>query len=162
MSQMFCRYENKGVQWLKSKPSLPPGLNPSDAPVPEKKDSEPMSKSAKKNAKRKEKKKQQNESQPNNAIHSLTQSMAQTNIHLGPPKNTQQASGSSKPTNSSDKQEVLKKVRQLRKKLKQIEDLERRIESGELKDPEKDQLEKISKKSVIVAEMEDLQLELDE
>ena len=68
-----CRYENKGVQWLKSKPTGPIGLVAADTA---RNDTErttsklasatetasptvPLSKSAKKNQKRREKKKQQ-------------------------------------------------------------------------------------------------------
>jgi len=111
-----------------------------------------MSKSAKKNAKRKEKKKQQDGGQPATensgpAVVNIAQQFAKTSL------NTNKAAG--------DKQDTLRKVRQLRKKLKQIEDLERRVASGELQ-PDGDQKEKMSKKAGIVEEMELLQADLDE
>jgi len=111
-----------------------------------------MSKAAKKNAKRKEKKKQQDGVQPATensgpAVVNIAQQFAKTSL------NTNKAAG--------DKQDTLRKVRQLRKKLKQIEDLERRVASGELQ-PDGDQKEKMSKKAGIVKEMELLQADLDE
>lgn len=154
------------MQWLKSKPSLPPGMNPADA-APAKTDSsasDSMSKSAKKNAKRKEKKKQQKELE--GPVQHITQSLAQTNLTAHHSNNSKQTvtepSSSCNSERSADKQEVLKKVRQLRKKLKQIEELERRIESGDIKEPDKDQREKIAKKQGIVDEMEELQLEMED
>lgn len=166
-------YENKGVQWLKNKPSLPPGLDPSEASsghTQTNATTDHMSKAAKKNAKRKEKKKQQQEqgNQSGTSIQNVTDSLA--NAHLN---NDQAGAGnktqdkvspkkSSQINESDDKQEITKKIRTLRKKLKQIEDLEKRIQSGELKNPEKEQLEKIGKKKAIVDEMEDLELQLDD
>jgi len=147
---------------LKSKPSHPPGLNPADLAPPPKanKDAEPMSKAAKKNAKRKEKKILQKESEA--PIHGVTHLLAQTKISQNQTDSKPVSNGgTSRASLPEEKQEVLKKVRTLRKKLKQIEDLEKKIASGELKQPEKDQLEKIAKKQDIVDEMEDLQHILD-
>ena len=50
----------------------------------------------------------------------------------------------------------LKRERALRKKLKQIKDLEARIASGEISKPDRDQQAKIAKKSQIEAELLDL------
>ena len=50
----------------------------------------------------------------------------------------------------------LKRERALRKKLKQIRDLEERIASGEIGKPDHDQLAKIAKKADIEAELVDL------
>ncbi|WAQ94379.1 PYM1-like protein [Mya arenaria] len=153
-------YENKGVQWQKSSmSSLPPGLNPDTAPQASNKqpseNTDNMSKAAKKNAKRKEKKKQQDGqtvsvTQSGLPVVNISEQMARTSLNA------------KKDKVEGDKQDTLRKVRQLRKKVKQIEDLERRIETGELKQPEKDQLDKISKKQSLVDEMEELQLELDD
>lgn len=63
-------------------------------------------------------------------------------------------SGTSSETTSSG--DSLKKIRALRKKLKQIEDLESRIASGEIVKPDKDQLSKIAKKEEFLKELEDL------
>lgn len=146
-------YENKGVQWLKSKPDLPPGLCIDQTEKEKPKDLTGMSKSAKKNAKRKEKKKQQ-ESQSEVQV---TKSMAEVNL------NSAKSEPSVPKTNLSreeEKKEIEKKIRNLKKKVKQIEGLQQRIESGELKEPEKEQLEKISRKKEYEQEIEDLELEL--
>ena len=50
----------------------------------------------------------------------------------------------------------LKRERALRKKLKQIRDLEEKIASGEISKPDRDQLAKIAKKADIEAELQDL------
>ncbi|XP_045185326.2 partner of Y14 and mago-like [Mercenaria mercenaria] len=165
-------YENKGVQWLKSKPLLPPGLDPSGASSgnTQVSSSEPMSKAAKKNAKRKEKKKQQQQegNQSGTSMQNVTQSLAGVKINNDQPAarsktNDQSDFKVAKQTGeNSDKQEITKKLKNLKKKLKQIEDLEKRIQSGELKNPEKEQLEKIGKKKIILDEIEDLELDLDD
>ncbi|KAL4222474.1 hypothetical protein ACF0H5_018514 [Mactra antiquata] len=150
-------YENKGVQWLKSKPSLPPGLNPDDVVVPGNlKPSEPMSKSAKKNAKRKEKKKQQQQETPP-SINTVTKSLAATSISQSSKKIDTKSEATEGESNAQD---ISKKLRNLRKKLKQIEDLERKISSGELKEPEKEQLDKIARKDTVLSEIEELELDL--
>lgn len=50
----------------------------------------------------------------------------------------------------------LKRERALRKKLKQIRDLETRIASGEISKPDRDQQTKIAKKAEIEAELQEL------
>lgn len=54
-----------------------------------------------------------------------------------------------------------KRLRNLRKKIRDINALKQKIESGELPNPDKDQLEKIARKEAIEAEIEELELELD-
>lgn len=57
-------------------------------------------------------------------------------------------------------QEPTKKLRNLKKKLKEIELLEGRIKSKELKNPDKDQLSKVARKSEIEEAIEALELEV--
>ena len=57
---------------------------------------------------------------------------------------------------SSSQGDNLKRIRALRKKLKQIEDLESRIASGEITKPDHDQLNKIAKKEEFLKELKDL------
>lgn len=52
--------------------------------------------------------------------------------------------------------DLQRKVRNLRKKLKQIEELEAKIASGEMAHPEQGQLDKISKKGEVLRELEEL------
>lgn len=54
--------------------------------------------------------------------------------------------------------DATKRMRNLRKKLKQIDDIQRRIDSGE--NLEKDQLEKVSRRQVVAEELEELMLHL--
>ncbi|XP_062603156.1 partner of Y14 and mago-like [Saccostrea cucullata] len=148
-------YENRGVQWMKSRPTLPPGLNPEDVEASKKSDSQPMSKSAKKNAKRKEKKKHQQESGAGGrgeSVETVTAMLAASKI----------SDASQNEVPPSDKAAIEKKLRNLKKKLKQVDDLKAKIDSGELKNPEKEQLAKVAKRQELVDEIEDLELDLED
>jgi partner of Y14 and mago len=50
-----------------------------------------------------------------------------------------------------------KKLKKLKKKLREIESIEEKVKSGELKNPEKDQLDKISRKPQIVKEISQIE-----
>lgn len=148
-------YENKGVQWMKSQPTLPPGLNPAELETVKKSDSQPMSKSAKKNAKRKEKKKQHQQSTPEgtgSSEVSISQTLARTKL----------SEDSIKEAQANDKAAIEKKIRNLKKKLKQVDDLKTKIDSGEVKNPEKEQLAKIERRQELVDEIEYLELDLED
>ncbi|XP_064647960.1 partner of Y14 and mago-like [Lineus longissimus] len=144
-------YENKGVQWLKSKPAcpgLPVGYTQLDVAGQSGTASSTanMSKSAKKNAKRKEKKKQQKPEEEDD-VTAITSVLEKAKIgYKGPkPPSQERDDGPKDPE---------KKLKSLRKKLRQIEDLEEKIQSGALPNPEKEQLAKISKKQQILDEIE--------
>lgn len=62
-------------------------------------------------------------------------------------------------THEDEERERLKRERALRKKLKQIRDLEARITSGEITKPDRDQQAKIAKKAEIEAELQLLELD---
>lgn len=148
-------YENKGVQWMKSRPTLPPGLNPAELETVKKSESQPMSKSAKKNAKRKEKKKQHQQSAPEgtgSSEVSISQTLARTKL----------SEDSVKEAQANDKAAIEKKIRNLKKKLKQVDDLKTKIDSGEIKNPEKEQLAKIERRQELVDEIENLELDLED
>ena len=49
-----------------------------------------------------------------------------------------------------------KQIRKLKKTLREIEQLEEKINSGELKNPEKEQMDKIKRKEAILKEIEEL------
>jgi len=178
-------YENKGTQWLKSKPTLPPGLNLSDEkqssrasctsasnasvePVP---DGFTISKAAKKNQKRKEKKarKDGEENAPEDDLHRVNELIVKTSLNS--PSSSSSTRTEKTPqtvlqtisdgTREEHKQELAKKLRNLKKKLKQIVELAQQIESGAIARPEKEQLEKISRRSEIENEIEDIELELE-
>ena len=50
-----------------------------------------------------------------------------------------------------------KKLRNLRKKLRDIESLEAKLSSGEIQNPEKEQLEKVSRKADVEQEIKELE-----
>lgn len=54
----------------------------------------------------------------------------------------------------------VKRLRNLKKKLRDIEKLERQIASGEIKNPEPEQLEKVKKKEEVTQQIEDLEEEI--
>lgn len=56
--------------------------------------------------------------------------------------------------------EPAKRLRNLRKKLRDIENLEQKIKTKELKNPDKDQLEKVSRKGNVQTEILALELEM--
>lgn len=140
---------------MKSRPTLPPGLNPAELETVKKSDSQPMSKSAKKNAKRKEKKKQHQQSTPEgtgSSEVSISQTLARTKL----------SEDSIKEAQANDKAAIEKKIRNLKKKLKQVDDLKTKIDSGEVKNPEKEQLAKIERRQELVDEIEYLELDLED
>lgn len=59
-----------------------------------------------------------------------------------------------------ERQEVSKKLKKLRKKLREIEEIEQKINSGELSKPEKDQLDKVARKSEILNEIQEFSRKL--
>lgn len=140
---------------MKSRPTLPPGLNPAELETVKKSESQPMSKSAKKNAKRKEKKKQHQKSAPEGtgpSEVSISQTLARTKL----------SEDSVKEAQANDKAAIEKKIRNLKKKLKQVDDLKTKIDSGEIKNPEKEQLAKIERRQELVDEIENLELDLED
>lgn len=140
---------------MKSRPTLPPGLNPAELETVKKSESQPMSKSAKKNAKRKEKKKQHQQSAPDGtgpSEVSISQTLARTKL----------SEDSVKEAQANDKAAIEKKIRNLKKKLKQVDDLKTKIDSGEIKTPEKEQLAKIERRQELVDEIENLELDLED
>lgn len=140
---------------MKSRPTLPPGLNPAELETVKKSDSQPMSKSAKKNAKRKEKKKQHQQTTPEgtgSSEVSISQTLARTKL----------SEDSIKEAQANDKAAIEKKIRNLKKKLKQVDDLKTKIDSGEVKNPEKEQLAKIERRQELVDEIEYLELDLED
>jgi len=162
------RYENKGVQWLKSRPVGPVGLAPSESNqshpdrhsstlpagcgIPSAETaaaSDGMSKAAKKNVKRREKKKEKmmaNETNVDRVAADVDTMTLSTSV--------------SEPASTSDdkQKENIRQLRSLRKKLKQIIELQARRDAGEKLKPE--QLEKIGRRKAIEEEMEYLEIEI--
>lgn len=159
-------YQTKGKREASEIPKLPPGWNFVDESLNQLSvagnydDVKPLSKSQKKHARRKQKKKETKENEQVYEIEELIEGFEKTSIF----NETEDQSVNDQPhplivspdPSSLDDREILKRVRALRKKVKQIEDLEQRIESGDISKPDKDQLNKISKKHEIVTELNSL------
>ncbi|XP_072349841.1 partner of Y14 and mago isoform X2 [Scyliorhinus torazame] len=157
-------YENKFVKFFKSKPDLPPGLNPDESAKSKQQQSKPdgelagLSKSAKRNLKRKEKRKQQQECDGTAEADELSQTLQKTTIggSSGSSPNSQAAALQG----DHDGVEKAKKVKNLKKKLRQINELQQKLDSGEIKEATKEQLEKLSRRELLVEELEGLELGL--
>ncbi|XP_005991477.1 partner of Y14 and mago [Latimeria chalumnae] len=171
-------YENKYVKFFKSKPDLPPGLNPEDAAQakpPAKAESETagLSKAAKRNLKRKEKRKQQQQEKGEDDTEALNDAMERTAIagvteqsSKALHQDARVAVAATKSQNATEQSkqdgatEKSKKVKNLKKKLRQIEELQQKVDSGEIQQPTKEQMEKLGRRKALEEELEDLELDL--
>lgn len=162
-----CRYENKYVKFFKSKPELPPGLSPdATAPVTPSRleGGEPgLSKTAKRNLKRKEKRRQQQEKGEAEALSRTLDkvSLGETAQLPSAPQGFRAApTAASDQPDSAATTEKAKKIKNLKKKLRQVEELQQRIQAGEISQPSKEQLEKLARRRALEEELEDLELGL--
>lgn len=152
-------YKTKQRMERETCPKYPPGLSEENLAVPDKH----KTKSQKKNEKRREKKKldalkesQDGDRSDVNLVHveseeetvqSSVVEISRSLLHV------QLQEEESRSSVEQDNKEYLKRIRQLRKKLKQIDDLRSRIDSGELANPDPDQLTKISRREELVTEL---------
>lgn len=166
-----CRYENKYVKFFKSKPELPPGLSleantqPSKQPSKAEGGETGLSKTAKRNLKRKEKRKQQQE-KGEKETDGLIQSLEKVSLSGGSSGDTggaapQPTCGTqSNADGEAAASEKSKKIKNLKKKLRQVEELQQRLDSGEIKQPTKEQLEKLGRRKALEEELHELELDL--
>ncbi|KAM9344050.1 partner of Y14 and mago isoform 2-T2 [Pholidichthys leucotaenia] len=166
-------YENKYVKFFKSKPDLPPGLNPSEAASPKQQqqkipgcgdgETAGLSKSAKRNMKRKEKRKQQQQQgQDGDAdVELVSNAVENVSISQGSESATNTAAqasvSSSDDSSAAAATEKAKKIKNLKKKLRQVEELQQKVDSGEIKQPTKDQLEKLGRAKALLEELQQLE-----
>lgn len=165
------RYESKGKQWAKSQPAYPVGMNPAliagqSAAQNKSKKSDPplipgLAPAAQQAAKKKKKK-----SKPETEVKEVTGKLAGFTIqepNFGVPTRASKEpsatpvesnSGIAVPSNTSD---PAKRLKTLKKKLKDIETLEAKVKSGELKNPDKDQTEKIKRKKEVMKEIKEIE-----
>jgi partner of Y14 and mago protein len=91
-------------------------------------------------------------------------SKSKTEEQAPPPPTTTtktNANATTSATSSSSQQiDPNKRLRNLKKRLKEIDDLEKRIQSGELTAPEKEQLEKLKRKDEVEEEIEELEKQI--
>ena len=78
-----------------------------------------------------------------------------SSLQGNPPSSTGQEISGGTASPDSDR-ETLKQVRALRKKLKQIAELERKVASGEIANPEPEQLTKLARKEELTRQLEEL------
>ncbi|XP_036389800.1 partner of Y14 and mago [Megalops cyprinoides] len=172
-------YENKYVKFFKSKPDLPPGMNPEDAAQARQQQQQGaqagggeregetagLSKTAKRNMKRKEKRKQQQHQQgqdgamaAEDGVEALSAAVAKVEVGDGGKASEEQQGGAplpaEPPTAAADK---AKKIKNLRKKLRQVEELQQKLDSGEIKQPTKEQLEKLGRGKALQEELRELE-----
>ncbi|TMS16242.1 Partner of Y14 and mago A [Larimichthys crocea] len=165
-------YENKYVKFFKSKPDLPPGMSPSEAAPPKQQqqqqkipgcgesDAAGLSKSAKRNMKRKEKRKQQQHQDGDADVDSVSDAVENVSIsESGESSNKTGAalapvSVSATSPDDSSAAERAKKIKNLKKKLRQVEELQQKVDSGEIKEPTKDQLEKLGRALALENELQ--------
>ncbi|XP_065275736.1 partner of Y14 and mago isoform X2 [Emys orbicularis] len=163
-------YENKYVKFFKSKPDLPPGLSPEANVQPGKQATKAecgetgLSKTAKRNLKRKEKRKQEKGERETDE---LIQSLEKATLLGGSSRDGKSAlqqqqacGGTALGDGDSSASEKTKKMKNLKKKLRQVEELQQRLDCGEIKQPTKEQLEKLARRKALEEELEDLELDL--
>lgn len=124
-----------------------------------------LSKSAKRNMKRKEKRKQQQHpGQDGDAdVDSVSDAVENVSLSEGGESSNKTATATSaavsvsSPDDSSAAAEKSKKIKNLKKKLRQVEELQQKVDSGEIQEPTKDQLEKLARAHAIQVELEQLE-----
>nr|CAG4642224.1 EOG090X0KVN [Eurycercus lamellatus] len=161
-------YESKGKQWAKAQPAYPVGMNPALIAAPAQKTSKKSDKplipglapsAAQQTAKKKKKKAAKAEADVKEATKQLAGFTIQeptfgtpaATVPVVPPAKTSENKTESSNTDPA------KRLKNVKKKLRDIESLEAKIKSGELKKPDKDQLEKIKRKPEVLKEINDLE-----
>lgn len=123
-----------------------------------------LSKSAKRNMKRKEKRKQQQyhhqdgDGDGDGDVDSLSSAIENVTISEdGEAKDMMAVAVPGSCPSESAAAEKAKKIKNLKKKLRQIEELQQKVDSGEIKEPTKDQLEKLGRAKTLQAELRQLE-----
>nr|CAG4651511.1 EOG090X0KVN [Simocephalus serrulatus]SVE94646.1 EOG090X0KVN [Simocephalus serrulatus] len=166
-------YESKGKQWAKSQPVHPVGMSPAliaaQTAAKAKSSDKPLipglPPAAQQTAKKKKKKPAKSETEVKEVTGKLAGFTIQEPNFGSPAATTTTASASKKQpavengpsVPSSSSTDPAKRLKNLKKKLKDIEALEAKVKNGELKNPDKDQLEKIKRKKEVVKEIKDLE-----
>ncbi|XP_043271150.1 partner of Y14 and mago [Venturia canescens] len=158
-------YESLGKQFLKNKPTHPPGVSAEYIAAQKAKKEGQSTKTtipgmpAQVDSKKKKKK---SKSKGNNTI---TEDLAKTTISESEatirtknsvnstPKPQSVVSCRQDAMGASHLSESMKRLKNLRKKIREIETLEQKIRDGVIKNPEKEMLEKVSRKSEIQEEI---------
>ncbi len=119
-----------------------------------------LTKAQKKNAQKRQKRKEKRQKETGFEIEEVIEGLGSTSLSDNPPKkpvnDTPPPLADDTPTLPVAADQV-KRNKTLQKKLHQIEELERKIASGEIPKPDKDQLKKISNKESLRKELVSLQ-----
>lgn len=118
-----------------------------------------LSKSAKRNMKRKEKRKQQHQDGDGDVDVDYLSSAVE-NVSISEDGGAKDMTAVAVPGSCPDESaaaEKAKKIKNLKKKLRQIEELQQKVDSGEIKEPTKDQLEKLGRAETLQAELQELE-----
>ncbi|KAL1020720.1 hypothetical protein UPYG_G00003770 [Umbra pygmaea] len=159
-------YENKYVKFFKSKPDLPPGMSPEvgsqagrhqGIPGLAEGETAGLSKAAKRSLKRKEKRKQQGS---DSNVELVTNAIEHVAIVESGKSENHACNPAGAPDNAlAAGAEKAKKIKNLKKKLRQVEELQQKLDSGEIKQATKEQLEKLGRATALKDEL--MQLEED-
>lgn len=146
------RYETIGTKWQKDRPACP-GLAPAPAAV-----EEPQSKGSERNRKKKEARKKAAEkmAQGDDSKAALSRQTEEALTERLKSTNITSDSGNL----SASPSDVARRLKNLRKRLAQIDALKAKMDSGELANPDPDQVRKVQRRSEVVEEMKDLEMEL--
>lgn len=146
-------YESKGKLWAKSQSGTRYPVGLSQAEIEEYEARQAAAQQPPDASKKKKKKKKAKSGTPDGcaAVEQLAATLeAEVKIEELPQPAATTAAACTDPA---------KKLRNLRKKLRDIEQLRKRIESGELANPEPEQLEKVARQGEIEAQIEELELD---
>jgi len=160
-------YESKGKQWAKSQPAYPVGMNPALVAVKTNSEKPSIPGLPATAAKQSNKKKKNSEKKVKAEVKEVTKALSGFTIQE-PVFNTAPVSKTAKVPVVGTKTEVTvndsttatdpaKRLKNLKKKLKDIEALENKVKNGELKNPDKDQIEKIKRKKDVAKEINELE-----
>lgn len=167
-SHSYPRYESKGRQLAKSKPAYPVGMSPAAIALQQNtsKDGKPTIPGLAPSAAKQVKKKKKKNNCQDEAVQEVSAKMVAFTIQepdFGQPVKTKK--GGTEPKTEtpcpnagvSASTDPAKKLKNLKKKLRDTEVLEEKIKKGELKNPDKDQLEKIKRKKDVLKEIQELE-----
>lgn len=144
-------YESKGKLWAKSQSGTKYPVGLSQAEI-EEYEARQAAAQQQPDASKKKKKKKKAKGTPDNAA-AVEQLAADLEVEVRIDEPSQPAAAAAASTDPA------KKLRNLRKKLRDIEQLRKRIESGELANPEPEQLDKVARQGEIEAQIEELELD---
>jgi len=173
-------YESKGKQFVKNKPSCPVGMSPEyaaahKAKMEASKTTNPIPGLTIQTETKKKKKK--NKSKGTSNVATVTDNLAKTTIsEQSSAVKKQVKTNNDKPAATCDKSQTsssdtvaggtnkqistadpLKRLKQLRKKIREIESLEIKLKNKEIKNPDKEMFDKVARKNEIQEEIKQLE-----